>query len=104
MRMPRRFRLSVFARDRGSVRGSATGRATHEAEELVVRVDHDHVARLEGVPVRLHALIKLVELRVVAERVGRDGRCLGIALALDGLRLTLAVGENRLLLRDRRRP
>src|SRR5664279_1874048 len=64
--------------------------ATHRLEELAARVDdHDIALVAKARPIGLQAAIELGELRILAERIGEDGRGPGIALALDLLRVAI---------------
>ena len=92
----------------------ALRRAAHRPEELARRIEHHHVgAAAEARAIGLEAAIELRELRVAAERIGVQRRGLGVALALDLLRIAVGLGEDDLALlvgigadasRRRRRP
>jgi hypothetical protein len=85
-----------------SSRAAARGRhRCHRAwpEELVVGVDHHHVAlAAEGGAVGFQAAVELRKLRVAAEGIGIQGRGLGVALALDLLRVAVGFGDDHLAL------
>ena len=78
---------------------SSPAGAAHRLEEVAARVD-DHQVRLvaEGRPIRLEAAIELGELRVLAERLGEDRRRLGVAVALDLLRVAVRLGDDHFAL------
>ena len=73
--------------------------APHRLEEVAARVE-DHQVRLvaEARPVGLEAAIELRELRIAPERLGEDRRCLGVAVALDLLRIAIGLGDDHLAL------
>src|SRR5262245_1255150 len=87
----------LAARRRGGWRGQP--RAAHRLEEFARRVDHHHIASVAKTrAVGFEAAIELRELRVAAERIGIQRRRLGIALALELLRVPVGFGDDHLAL------
>ena len=84
--------------------GSATTGARAAAPECLEEfrrrwIDHDHVALLrEACLVRLQAAVELRELRVTPESLGIDAGRLGVAFALDFLRVAVGIGDGDLAL------
>ena len=71
---------------------AAAGRILQVLEEVRTRVEHQDVALVaEALAIRLEAAVEGVELGVLLERAGVDRRRLGIALALDALRVAIGL-------------
>ncbi len=84
-----------------SVAGSGRRRVSAEVlEELGGRrIDHHHIALLaEARLVGFEAPVELGELGIATERIRIDARCLGIALPLQLLGITVRVGDGDLAL------
>src|SRR5690606_32249280 len=73
--------------------------ALQEPEELAVRLEHENVAlAADRLPIRDHAPIEAIELRILAVRPGIDLRRARVAVTANSLGLAIRLGQDDLAL------